>query len=121
MIHMFQQNIVSLQLPIYIEAVDLEDAISKASVIKGLISHQFELLFEPSDPVLLSQAINNGPSFGTFFSALGNGNKVTLNLPANFNITLYQPHLNKVVSSIEARVLIGGANPTIYSLLPYVK
>ena len=116
LIHVLNPNVVSLQVPIYIEASDVNDASQKADVVKNLFQNQFQLLFEPSQPVLFVQSIN-AASFGSFFSKLGNGNKVKINLPVGFNINLFQYNLNlPALTTLDALVLVVGNHPTVYSL-----
>ena len=114
-LHLLQPNVVSLQVPIYIEASDIKDAQTKADTIKNLVKTQFDLLFEPSAPILYNQSIN-GPSFGSFFTKLGNGQKVILNLPINFSINFYQFNHANALTALDALILVPGSHAPVYSL-----
>lgn len=115
-IHFFQPNVVSLQLPVYMGAVDAIAATAAASALKSAIASQFQLAFEPSDPVLLVPSVN-GPYFDYFFSNLNNGNQVTINLPINFNGNVFQCiNKGKPLAAVNALVTIPGNHPNFYSL-----
>ena len=116
LIHPFLKSTVSLELPLYIEAQDLASAQNDALSLKELIQNQFELLFEPSDPVLVIASVNES-SFDAFMNRLSNGTVVTLHLPVGHSFSFHQlkPH-SQVLQAIEALVLVPGHQSQCYSL-----
>lgn len=116
LIHPFLKSTVSLQLPLYIEAQDLASAQKDALSLKALIQEQFDLLFEPSDPVLVIASVNES-RFDAFMNRLNNGAVVTLNLPAGHSFSFHQlkPH-GQALQEIRALVLVAGNQSSYYAL-----
>ncbi len=115
-IHCFQPNTVSLQIPVFIEAPNIMDATSISIVLKTDIEKQFTLLFEPSFPVLYVPSIN-GPYINYFFSNLTGGNQVDINLPTNFTGNLFQFNTSgNRLQTIKALSTINGNHSNVYSL-----
>ncbi|MCG8521900.1 MAG: hypothetical protein MI744_06815 [Pseudomonadales bacterium] len=116
LIHPFLKSTASLQLPLLIEAPDLASAKKNAQSLRALIKKQFDLLFEPSDPVLVIPSVNEA-RFDAFMDRLKNGAVVTLNLPVghSFNFHQLKPH-GQALQSIQALVLVPGNQSSYYSL-----
>ena len=116
LIHLFLKSTVSLQLPLFIGAPDLASAKNDAHLLKGLIEKQFDLLFEPSNPVLVVAGVNEA-RFDAFVNRLKSGSVVTLNLPIghSFNFHQFKPH-GQALQSILAIVLVPGDQSHCYAL-----
>ena len=118
LIHPFLQHAVSLQVPVYIGSPNQELANSNAVSLCSAFSTQFDLLFAPSDPVLVIQSINEARFDGLISQLSDCNNKcVLVNLPLNHGLTLYQhaPY-QQSLETLQARVLVPGQHSIIYSL-----
>ena len=116
LIHPFLKSTASLELPLYIEAPDLAAAQQDALSLKALIKKQFDLLIEPSDPVLVIPSVN-GSRLDHFMNRLRNGATVTLNLPVGHTFTFHQlkPH-GMPLQAVQAIVSVPGKQSPYYAL-----
>lgn len=116
MIHVFQPNVVSLCIPLYIQALSPQDAQTQANNLTTAFSNQFRILFCPNAPCLLVPSVN-GPTFNALISQLQQGNTVMVSLPVNHSFILHQkqPHTNPL-SALEAMSLIPGNHSMQYAL-----
>jgi hypothetical protein len=87
LIHVQKPQQIALQIPLYVEASNLDDARQKCEILKARFTRGFDLIFEPSEPKMLVDS-NNGRSLGTFFTALGNGQSVELEFIPSINFNL---------------------------------
>lgn len=116
LIHPFLKSTASLQLPLYIEAPNLASAKKHALSLRALIEKQFDLLFEPSDPVLVIPSVNES-RFDAFMDRLKNSTVVTLNLPVGnlYNFHQLRPR-GQALQAIQALVLVHGNQSQYYTL-----
>lgn len=116
LIHPFLPNIVALQVPVYIAAPDETTARTMAVSLCNVFRTQFDILFEPSDPVLVISSINE-QSFDGLMLQLQNNNSVSVNLPFGHSFTLFQMRpYQQPLQTLQARVLVPGQHSPIYSL-----
>jgi len=105
LIHIYKQGQISLQIPLYIEAVNSNDAKKKSEVIKSRLTKQFELLIPSSDPLMLVDSIN-ASSFGFFFRALATGERVELEFIPELNVNIYQLNASQPLQRIEGLIMM---------------
>lgn len=116
LIHPFLPGVVSLQVPLYISAPSELQAKSDAQVLIAAFKAQFDILFEPSDPVRVIRNINK-PRFDALIAGLNSNPTVAINLPHNFSVACYQkPPFSSAIQTVEARVLVPGTHSMQYSL-----
>ena len=116
MVHALAPGWASLSVPLYIEANDQISANAQATTLKAAFSSQFQLLFEPSEPLLLVPAVN-GPTFHALISDLKLSPTVSINLPANSALTLHQQlPSTSPLTAVAARSLVPGLHSWHYAL-----
>lgn len=115
-IHIFLPNTASFQVPFYIEASDAKAAKSISNGLKSDFDKQFEVLFPPSDPVLVSASINES-RFDALISQINQQNSVIIHLPQGFSSNIYQHNkTGSPLTSLMARIMVPGHQSQYYSL-----
>ncbi len=116
MIHALTPNVVSLRVPLYIQAPNQPSAQRQASNLTTAFSTQFQILFPPSAPILLVPTVN-GPTFDALIAELRLQPPVSINLPIHHAFVLHQhlPHTSPL-TALEARSLIPGNHSMVYAL-----
>lgn len=117
LIHAFVPGVVSLQIPIYINANDYSDACNKCSDILNSFKSKFEILFEPSNPVLVNANINKARFDGLMNQLNPPNTIVQINLPFNFHVQCFQKGvLTNPLKTLIGRVIVPGQHGLTYSL-----
>jgi len=112
----FLKNTVAFQLPLYIEASNVNDAKVKADSLLTALKNQFDILIDPSSPILLVPNVNQS-RFDALISQINLQNSVTIYLPVNFGINMYQhTKTGNALSSVLAQIIVPGNHSNVYSL-----
>ncbi len=116
LIHPFLASVVSLEVPLYLAAPDISQAKADAQLLIAAFKTQFDILFEPSDPLLVVPSVNES-RFDALIARLKSEPKVDINLPQQFSVSCYQhPPFSSALITVEARVLVPGTHSSVYSL-----